>query len=101
MKIVCLGRHGNSRSVTLAYLLKKRGHEAIAVGMRCMGRDTRKMLFDWADLIILLHQKCRAGVDQDYWGKTKIWQIGRDVYFREPDQRLVYMLNIYIEREKL
>ena len=100
MKILCMGRHGNSRSATLAYLLKRREHDAIAVGMRCMGKDTRKMMLDWADLIILLHQKCQEGVPQDYWSKLKIWQVGRDRYFK-PNPVLVEMLEGYIEREKL
>ena len=101
MKILCLGRQGNSRSVTLAYLLKNRGHDAIAVGMRRMRKDTRKMMLDWADLIILLHQKCQEGVPQDYWDKLKIWQVGRDVYFQEPNKILVELLEGYIKRERL
>jgi hypothetical protein len=101
MKILCLGRKGDSRSVALAWLLKLKGHDAIAVGMRCMGRDTRKMMLDWADKIILLHQKCQEGVPSKYWDKLTIWPIGRDVYFKEPDKRLVDVLNILIKRDKL
>lgn len=100
MKILCLGRKGDSRSVVLAHLLKVKGHDAIAVGMRCMGKDTRKMMLNWADLIILLHQKCQEGIHQNYWHKLKIWQVGRDVYFK-PHEILVKMLNGYIKREKL
>ena len=96
-----MGRQGNSRSVALAYLLKGKGHDAIACGMRRMGRDTRKMLLDWADLIVLLHQKCQEGIGQEYWDKLTIWPIGRDVYFQEPNQNLKDMLEIHIKREKL
>jgi hypothetical protein len=96
-----MGRQGISRSVTLAYLLKLKGHDTLAVGMRRMGRDTRKMVMDWAELIILLHQKCQEGIPQEYWPKLKIWEVGRDVYFQEPHAGLVEMLNVYIEREKL
>lgn len=101
MKILCMGRQGNSRSVTLAYLLKGKGHDAIACGMRRVGRDTRKMLLDWADLIILLHQKCQEGIPQDYWHKLKIWPVGRDVYFQEPNKTLVELLEIHMKREGL
>lgn len=101
MKVLCLGRHGNSRSVALAYLLKRKGHDAIAVGMRCMRRDTRKMLLDWANLIVLLHEKCQEGVPDEYWSKLKIWEVGKDTYFKEFDEHLIELLNGYIESEKL
>jgi len=101
MKILCLGRKGNSRSVALAYLLKQRGHDAIAVGMRHMGKDTRKMMLAWADLIILLHQKCGEGVPQEYWHKLKMFPVGRDVYFQGFSEALIGLLEIHLKREKL
>lgn len=103
MKILCLGRKGDIRSVALAWLLKgTRGHDAIAVGMRHMGKDTRKIMLDWADLIILLHEKCQEGIPEEYWGKLKIWEIGRaDEYFKEFDKHLIEMLAKYIKRENL
>ncbi len=100
MKILCLGRKGDVRSVALAWLLKHRGHDAIAVGMRCMKKDTRKMMLDWADLIILLHEKCQEGVPEEYWGKLKIWQVGRaDQYFKGFNKRLIKLLETYLKRE--
>jgi len=102
MRILCLGRKGDVRSVALAWLLKGAKHDAIAVGMRCMSKDTRKMMLDWADLIILLHEKCQEGVSEEYWDKLKIWQVGRsDKYFREFDKQLIEILGKYIKREKL
>ena len=101
MKILCLGRKGDSRSVTLAWLLKRRGHDAIAAGMRCMGKDTRMMMLNWADLIILLHQKCQEGIPQDYWHKLKVWPVGRDVYFQGFNEALIHLLKIHMKRENL
>lgn len=102
MKILCLGRKGDVRSVALAWLLKAKGHDAIAVGMRCMGKDTRKMLLDWADLIILLHEKCQEGVPEEYWANLKIWEVGGShKYFKEFDKDLIEMLTKYIKREGL
>jgi hypothetical protein len=101
MKILCLGRKGDSRSAVLAWILKQLGHDAIAVGMRCMGKDTRIMLLDWADLILLLHEKCGEGVAQEYWGKLKVWPIGKDVYFKPPDQALIDILEVHMRRDGL
>ena len=101
MKILCLGRKGNSRSAALAWLLKQRGHDAIAVGMRCMGRDTREMMLDWAEVVILLHEKCQEGVPREYWHKLKVWPIGRDVYFQGFNNVLLELLEIHLKREGL
>lgn len=102
MKVLCIGRKGDVRSVALAWLLKSKGHDAIAVGMRCMGRDTRKMLLDWSELIIVLHEKCQEGVPEEHWHKTKIWQVGYShQYWKEFDEKLVEILTKYIKREKL
>jgi len=101
MKILCIGRKGDSRSVALAWLLKQKGHDAIAVGMRCMYRDTRKIMLDWAELIVVLHEKCQEGVPQEYWNKLKIWEVGKDTYFRGFDEILIQMLVAQIEKENL
>ena len=101
MKILCVGRKGDSRSVALAWLLKQRKHDAIAVGMRCMRKDTRKMMLDWADQIILLHQKCQEGISSDYWSKLKVWPLGRDIYFQEPRGDLLGLLEIHMKRDGL
>jgi len=102
MRILCLGRQGNVRSVALAWLLKGKGHDAIAVGMRRMDRGTRKMLLDWAELIILLHQKCQEGIPSEYWPKLKIWPVGREeAYFQGFHQGLIDLFKTLIERDKL
>lgn len=102
MKILCVGRKGNSRSVALAYLLKQRGHDAIAVGMRCMGRDTRKMMLDWAELIVLLHDKCIEGILPEYHYKLKRLNLGNcDEYFQGFHHDLILLLEAFIKYEKL
>lgn len=101
MKILCLGRKGDSRSVCLAWMLKQLGHDAVAVGMRCMGKDTREMMLKWADVIVLLHEKCGEGVAEEYWPKLKIWPIGRDTYFRGFDPVLIDILQIHMRRDGL
>jgi hypothetical protein len=98
-RVLCLGRKGDMRSAALAYLLKLRGHDAIAVGMRTMGRDTRKMMLDWADEIVLLHEKCGEGVPREYWPKLRMWEVGRDVYSKRFHDKLIKMLEAHIERD--
>ena len=100
-KILCLGRKGDSRSVALAWMLKQIGHDAIAVGMRCMGKDTREMMLKWADMIILLHEKCGEGVAQEYWSKLKMWPIERDIYFKGFDEGLLKILETHMRRDGL
>lgn len=48
MRALCVCNGGNVRSVTLARLLKKRGIEAIPIGVGSLFSDkTLLMLFDW------------------------------------------------------
>ena len=101
MKILALGRKGNNRSVALAYLLKLKGHDAIAVGMRCMSRDTRKMMLDWADKIILLHNKCIEGVPRDYYNKLIKFHVNCVEEFPTFREGIIDSLKKFIEREKL
>ncbi len=55
MRVLCICQKGNSRSVVMAwYLRNKRKHDTIATGMITASRRTRNMLYQWADLVILL-----------------------------------------------
>ena len=101
MKILCLGRKGNNRSVALAGILKLKGHDAIAVGMRCMGRDTRKMMLDWADKIILLHNKCIEGVPRDYHGKLTKFHVSCVEKMPTFDVAVVSLIEGFVGKEGL
>ena len=52
--ILCVCAGGNTRSVTLATLLKFHfgGYDALACSITKNSRGTLEMLFDWADLVI-------------------------------------------------
>lgn len=100
-KILCIGRKGNNRSVALAYLLKLRGHDAIAVGMRCMRRDTRKMMLDWAEKIILLHNKCIEGVPEEYHNKLITYHVGCVEKVPEFDKEMMRWMEAFVEKENL
>lgn len=101
MKILCLGRKGNNRAVALACLLKLKGHDAIAVGMRCMGRDTRKMMLDWAEKIILLHNKCIEGVPEEYHRKLTNFHVSCEETIPKFDDEMVKWFEAFIEKEGL
>jgi predicted protein tyrosine phosphatase len=54
MKILCVCNGGHVRSVTLARLLRKRGHEVLSCGVNSSYKDdTLTMLFNWAEKIII------------------------------------------------
>ena len=101
MKIVVMCKIGNSRSVALAYLLKKMKHEAIAIGMHSTKRSTRKMLYDWADLIILVisEKKYKHWIPEEYHPKVKVWDVGPDIYFRGYDKGLLQIFKNYIKKD--
>lgn len=88
MRILCVCRSGNVRSVTLARLLRKRGHAVFSVGVKgAWARDARDQIITlsmWADRIFHqadaesdlmellpdeLHEKCdvRFDVGPDDW----------------------------------
>lgn len=84
MKILAVCVNGNVRSVTLARLLKRRGHDALACGVDRNSTETISMLCVWADKIFVtdwelrkdiplnLRYKIDGGVDvgQDVWGRA-------------------------------
>lgn len=53
MRILCVCDQGVSRSPTLAALLQYRGHETLAIGAERSSDETRRLLAEWADLVIL------------------------------------------------
>ena len=103
MKIVCLCQRGNSRSVALAWILKDKmremKHEVIATGMLVTSRQTRRMLYDWADLIILVVGRYKHWIPEEYHHKLRVWDVGSDIYFRGFDDGLIKMFEEYIKNE--
>jgi len=66
MKILCVCKMGNVRSVTAARILKARGHDALAAGLHRNSLDTLEMLSEWADLILNMNDM----VGPDKWHKA-------------------------------
>ena len=102
MKILCLCERGNSRSVALAWILKDHmGHNAIASGMRTMDDETKELLYNWADRIILVDKIFESEIPGQYKPKLKIWDVGPDRFFRGFEQSLLDTYVKYINEESL
>ena len=100
MRILCLCERGNSRSVALAWILKDHmGHNAIASGMRSMDDGTKKMLYEWADRIILVDKSFENEIPEEYKSKLKVWDVGPDRFFRGFEQSLLDTYVKYINEE--
>lgn len=89
-RILCVCRQGDNRSVHAAWLLKKHGKEAIAVGVDETSVESFKILQDWADRVIVL--------DKVLWGRTpkseknELVDIGPDIYPRPLNKELIDLL---------
>lgn len=94
MKILCCCGGGNWRSQHCALILKDVFHQdALAVGLATAnGNDTREMLYEWADLIIVLTTEVIGNVPERYRSKTVLWDVGPDDYDHQPS--LLLMRNI-------
>ena len=81
MKMVCMCQGGNSRSVACAYLLKyEYGHDALSLSWEKNEQATKNMLFDWADIIIVMQERFLYYVPSQYFDKTAVVDVGEDVW---------------------
>ena len=96
-KILCVCERGNSRSVALAWLLKEIGHEALAIGMYTSSRETQKMLFEWADTIIVVDAQISFPIE--CVKKITVWDVGKDQYFRSFSPELIRQFITYMKKD--
>ena len=100
-KVLCVCEHGNSRSVALAYLLKRAGHDALAMGVTTASPMTADLLANWADVVILTDSQLLPKLSPFVAGKLKIYDVGDDLYFRGFDKGLLALLQAHLERDPL
>ena len=83
MKILCVCSEGNVRSATLARLLKHKGHETLAAGVKRHSPETLKMLIDWADKVYAVDndilREMPLDTEKDI-SKTQVFDIGPDIW---------------------
>ena len=76
---VCQG--GNVRSVTLRFLLNYRyGFDALACGLEPNTEETRRMLYEWAAIIIVCESSFVDLLPEDMRPKANVFDIGPDVW---------------------
>lgn len=84
MKILCCCYGGNSRSVSLAMLLKLNHgqRDVLALGLGHTSEPTKKMLLDWAEVVVLVGEKSLFDlVPEEYRGKIVWVNIGPDRWY--------------------
>jgi hypothetical protein len=95
-----LCQKGNSRSVALAYIFKRRGIDALAAGLKTSSPETIEMLCAWADRIILTTKRYIALVPKAHYGKMLIWHVGTDIWFKGFDEDLINKFKEYMRKTK-
>jgi hypothetical protein len=102
MKIVVLCQRGNTRAAAVAWYLKRYlKHEVIAAGFVGTSRKTRRMLYNWSDVIICVAKRYAHWVPEEYRHKLKIWNIGRGRWFPGYHEDLIALFVKYIEKDEL
>lgn len=100
MKILCICEGGNSRSATLAFLLKDGLHQdALAMGMGRASDETKNMLYKWADVIILVAGEFKDEIPKEFKSKLKVWDVGHDVYWGGASRRLIDKYKEYMQKD--
>lgn len=79
-KFVTVCEGGNVRSVSMAFLLKEAGYEAIAIGWRYVTPETIKFLNSWADYFVLMQSKFLDKMPEEIRGKCIFIEVGEDRY---------------------
>lgn len=100
MRILCVCHEGNSRSPTIASLLRYRGHETLAVGVNTSTPETRAMLADWCDQAVLTDPAQAAAFPGLPPNKTRLWAIA-DQYPRPFNPELRRIVLDHAAREGL
>ncbi len=103
MKIMTICDQGNNRSVTFAHLLKYKypGSDVIAIGLGRCSVETQKMLFDWADYLIVTDKELYDNMEPGWEEKKRLWDVGKDVYPRPFNKYLYQLAKDFIENNPL
>lgn len=81
MKFVCMCQGGNVRSVGMAFALKyPHQQDAIACGWEGNTEETRNMLFEWADRIIIMQGEFARYIPDRFKEKLRVVDVGPDRY---------------------
>jgi len=96
---MCQG--GTSRSVGMAFLLKyKYNIDAIACSWEKNSPETLKMLFEWADNILIMETNFEKYIPNEYKNKIVVTDVGKDVWFSVRED-LVNLCDKLLEPHKI
>jgi hypothetical protein len=75
---MCQG--GHVRSVAVKFLLHYvfGGHDVLACGWQSNTEETRKMLFEWADLVVIMDKDFSKFVPPEFRKKLVCYHVGPD-----------------------
>jgi hypothetical protein len=97
LKLLTMCQGGNSRSVSLAYLLKYvYGHDALACGWEKNDVKTRNMLCKWADRIFIMQAEFERFIPKKYKEKVTAYDVGPDIWCNPFHPDLLEKCNNYI-----
>jgi predicted protein tyrosine phosphatase len=100
--ILCVCEHGNSRSVTMAWLLKYvEDFETLTAGLGYHTPETLQMLFEWADVIVVPEDKLLALIPEKYKAKIKFYNIGADIYPRPHNKDLLKKAHELMDNDRI
>jgi hypothetical protein len=70
--------------------------DAIAIGTETASEETKRILCDWSDIIILVDATLQDEILQKCGDKLRVWDVGPDRYFRGFDLDLLQQYQDYL-----
>lgn len=101
MKILTICRGGQVRSVALKYLLHYSNygqHDVLACGVESNTQETREMLYEWADIIIVMTPEFAKFVPEKYHTKWVLTPNSTRGYKDGAEERRLYCFNVGEDR---
>lgn len=106
MKILALCQGGHVRSVSAKFILhygqmgtpygKGPLHDVLCCGWQSNSKETKLLLFEWADKIIIMDEKFRQFIPSIYHDKLLVFHVGDDVFGAAFHPELMKMVwNLY------
>jgi hypothetical protein len=96
LKALCVCKSGSVRSVALARMLRKRGHEAIGVGLK--QRTLLPLLLDWADTVYAMDADVAEVLWKGYEMSASLdYALGPDDWYQPDHPDLVRRLRVLVE----
>ena len=91
MKILTVCRAGLVRSVALADVLKLHyvPSDVLPMGVDFNSIETKAMLYEWADKIIVMEEHYRDKIPAQYHNKLFVCEVGPDIYGSSKNPQLI------------